>query len=224
MRIAFLHTADVHVQTFDRIFSDIRPDAQLIHQVEPDLLDRARNEGIDVVRDKVLQCLTDLCRADAVLCTCSTLGPLVDEAAETKPGVVRIDRPLMEQACAAGAKTLVALGLESTREATLGLLQDCASQANREITPTVVVCSEAWAHFEAGDQEAYAVAIARAVKERLCAQPDIESVILAQASMRVAEPKLEQISIPVYSSPTLAAQRCVEVALHALPDSRHNSR
>jgi hypothetical protein len=224
MRIAFLHTADVHVRTFDQIFSGLRPDAQLVHHVDADLLEKARNEGIDVVRGKVLQSLADLSDADAVLCTCSTLGPIVDEAAQTDPTVVRIDRPLMEQACVAGAKTLVVVGLESTRDATLGLLQDCASQANRAITPTVVVCSEAWTHFEAGDQDAYAAAIASTIREKLLSQPDLDSVILAQASMYAAEPKLEQISIPVLSSPTLAAQRCVEVALHAVSDSRRNGR
>jgi hypothetical protein len=73
----------------------------------------------------------------------------------------------MEQACAAGLKTLVALCLENTSEATLRLLQDCASQADLPMTPTVVICSEAWAHFEAGDQAANATAIANAIRAKI---------------------------------------------------------
>jgi len=212
MRIAFLHTADVHVEMFNQIFADLGSDVQLVHHVNADLLERARNEGTEAVRSEVLQILANLKDADAVLCTCSTLGPIADEAAQAIPHVIRIDRPLMEQACAAGSKTLVALCLESTREATLSLLHDCASRANLPIAPTVVICSDAWAHFETGDQAAYAAAIATAIRAKLLEQPDIESVILAQASMRVAEPELEGLSVPVYSSPILAAQRCLEVA------------
>lgn len=218
MRIAFLHTADVHVETFNQIFADMRADAQLVHHVDVGLLERARNEGIDAVRGEVLQILQGLNDADAVLCTCSTLGPIADDAAKTTPNIIRIDRPLMEQACVAGSKMLVAMCLDSTREATLDLLQECASQTGQSITPVVVICSEAWAHFEAGDQAAYALSIANAIKSKLSEQPDVQSILLAQASMRVAEPELAGVSIPVYSSPTLAAQRCVQVACQALSD------
>lgn len=212
MRIAFLHTADVHIETFDQIFADLAPGARLVHRVDAGLLERARNNGIEAVRKEVLETLKNLSDADAVLCTCSTLGPLADEAARSAPNIVRIDRPLMEKACAAGSKTLVALCLESTRDATLGLLQDCASQTGTPITSTVALCAEAWAHFEAGEQDAYASSIANEISKKLAEQPDIDSVVLAQASMRVAEPKLSTLSIPIYSSPVLAAQRCVEVA------------
>ncbi|WP_371171331.1 hypothetical protein [Aliiroseovarius sp. 2305UL8-7] len=211
MRIAFLHTADVHVATFDQIFDSLDSDVQLTHHVDASLLERARRDGIDAVRADVETLLLDLSTADAVLCTCSTLGPLADDAAKSSNAIVRIDRPLMEQACADGDKVLVALCLESTREATLNLLRDCAKDAGQNITPIVVICSDAWAFFEAGDMEAYAASIAASIKSKTEAEPGIKSIVLAQASMREAEAKLADTGIPVRSSPVIAAKRCLEV-------------
>ncbi len=212
MRIAFLHTADVHVATFDQVFEDIDPDARLDHRVDASLLDRARRDGTGSVRSDVSSLLADLSDADAVLCTCSTLGPLADDAAKSAKNIIRIDRPLMEQACSDSSKVLVALCLESTRDATLDLLNDCALQAEKEIEPVVVVCSDAWAFFEAGDSDAYAASITEAIKSELAEVSDVDSIVLAQASMRVAEAGLESTGIPVHSSPVLAARRCMDVA------------
>ena len=212
MRIAFLHTADVHVATFDQIFADLGASAQLDHRVDASLLDRARRDGSEAVASDVCELLDELSDADAVLCTCSTLGPLADDATKTAKNIVRIDRPLMEEACSDGAKILVALCLESTRDATLALLNDCATQAGKDIEPIVVVCSDAWAFFEAGDNKAYAAAITEAIKSKLAEEPDVESIVLAQASMRVAETGLADTGIPVRSSPVLAARRCLDVA------------
>ncbi|MEP3348255.1 hypothetical protein [Litoreibacter sp.] len=222
MRIAFLHTADVHVATFEQIFNDLGNSAQLDHHVDASLLERARREGIEAVRADVEERLSDLNAADVVLCTCSTLGPLADDVAKTSGGIVRIDRPLMEQACEDGDKVLVALCLDSTREATLNLLNDCAEDAGRIITPVVVICSDAWAFFEAGDMEAYASSIADAIRAKIATEPGIESIVLAQASMRVAEAKLADLGVPVRSSPIVAAKRCLEMVSEkakARPDS-----
>ena len=212
MRIAFLHTADVHVATFDSIFKDLDSNAQLDHHVDTSLLDKARKDGIDAVRADVETLLRSLSDADAVLCTCSTLGPLADTAALSSEKIIRIDRPLMEQACADGDKVLVALCLDSTRDATVNLLDDCAQEAGQTITQVVVICREAWALFEAGDMDAYADSIAGSIKAKIEKEPDVKSIVLAQASMRVAENRLADIGIPVRSSPVIAAQRCLEVA------------
>jgi len=212
MRIALLHTAQVHVATFDNIFKCISADVQLEHHVAARLLERARNDGIDAVRSDVMSVLNALSDADAVLCTCSTLGPLVDEAAKRAKNIIRIDRPLMEQACADGEKVLVAMCLDSTRDATLDLLHECADNAGRKLTHIVAICDDAWGFFEAGDMEAYANSIAAKIRSMIAVHPDVQSIVLAQASMRVAEANLADTGIPVRSSPVIAAQRCLKVA------------
>lgn len=212
MQIALLHTAALHETTFDRIFTDLDPSVTLHHVTRPDLLDRARIHGVDAVRAETRALLDDLSHADAVLCTCSTLGPLADEAAQSAPHILRIDRPLMERACATGPRPLVAFCLDSTRAATFDLLADCARAANAACTPIPVLCDDAWAHFETGDLAAYAQAITRAITTTAETGTRPDCIVLAQASMGVATPLLGPLGLPVYTSPPLAAARCLSIA------------
>jgi hypothetical protein len=222
MKIAFLHTAQVHVDTFDRIFVQLGADAELRHCVAPELLDRALRNGLDSVRDAVTAAIAEMSDADAVMCTCSTLGPLADELAQSSDSPLRIDRPLMEKACLDGPNILVALCLDSTRNATLALLSECAFRLAKEVHPIVVICGDAWACFEAGDMAAYARSISEAIKAEVARHPGIDCIVLAQASMRVAEAELITTGIPVRSSPVLAAERTIQVAMRKT-QLRHSS-
>jgi hypothetical protein len=211
MRISFLHTAQAHVETFDNIFSQLDQSIELVHRVEPDLLSRARSEGLDAVRDTVHAILASLSKSDAVVCTCSTLGPLADEVSASLRHVIRVDRPMMEKACQDGENIVVAICLDSTRDATLALLMGCAADLGKTISPRVVLCETAWKHFEAGAMEDYARDIANTVRADVLTRPDTDCIVLAQASMRVAESLLGSTGIPVRSSPMLAAERSIEV-------------
>ena len=189
--ITCLHTADVHVTTF----SAMLPDAS--HVVRADFLDRARAEGIDAVATEVKAVLGDLAQDGPVLCTCSTLGPLVDELGLAN--VVRIDRPAMEAAVAQGGEVVVAICLESTRDATLALFDDVAAG---RASAKLVLCEAAWPFFEAGDMAGFANAIVEAVSGQGM------RVLLAQASMAVAAPLLEARGVTVFTTPQAAAD-CV---------------
>lgn len=211
-KIALLHTADVHVATFETAFHQLRPDARLSHDIRPELLERARREGLDAIRTEVHGALSALADADAVLCTCSTLGPLVDECAVTHRNLVRIDRALMTNACRSGPRMLVALCLESTRTATLDLLHESAAQVCSIIDPSVVMCADAWPYFEAGDLAAYAGAIAGEIRTAIAKQGPFDCVVLGQASMHVAADGLADLPIPVLTSPEAAVSQCLAVA------------
>jgi hypothetical protein len=212
MRISFLHTADVHVATFDRIFADLKSDALLTHRVAPELLTRARADGLESVRADTMRALAELATADAVVCTCSTLGPLADSFAETCDHVFRIDRPVMEEACRIGGRILMAICLESTRAPSLALLEQCADRANTKISVVVHVCDAAWPFFEAGDIDGFAVTIAQGIRKRLGEPDGIDCIVLAQASMRVAAPALDDVGVPVLTSPLMAAMRSIQIA------------
>ena len=212
MRVAFLHTAAVHEATFDAIFAELDGQVELIHRTVPRLLEAARKSGLEAVRAETCEILRSLAEADAVVCTCSTLGPLADEVATTHSQVFRIDRPLMEAACDAGDHIIVAICLESTEQATLALLMAVAAELGREISPRVVLCDAAWAQFEAGNMQAYADEIAARVEDDMAEHAQTDCIVLAQASMRVAERSLAGSSVVVLSSPVLAAKRSIEVA------------
>lgn len=185
--ITCLHTAQVHVQTFGALL----PEAK--HVVRADLLDRARVDGVERIAAEVTDLLTELSSDGPVLCSCSTLGPVVDAA--NNPALVRIDRPAMEAAIAAGPQVVVAICLESTREATLALFDEVS---RGRATATLVMCEDAWPYFEAGDMDGFVDAILEAVKGRG------GLVLLAQASMAVAAEALEATGVRVFTTPNAA--------------------
>ena len=104
--LTFLHTAPVHIATFDRLLAEIDPEIPVRHIVDESLLAEARAAGSITpalarrVADIVTAALDD---AGVVVCTCSTIGGCA-EAAPHAPQrtVLRIDRPMAEQAVALG--------------------------------------------------------------------------------------------------------------------------
>lgn len=208
MQITCLHTMDIHIPTFKALFDELSPDAKITHVVRNDLLMRAQTEGVAGIRADTLAVLQELGDADAVLCTCSTLGMMVDELND--PRYLRIDRPMMEQACKIGPNVLMAICLESTRDASLGLLKETAKDMGLPLQPTVHLCDGAWPYFTSGDTAGFANAVARSVHDAVDGH---DCVILAQASMQVAAPLLADLGIPVLTSPAMAAQAAVARAL-----------
>ena len=209
MRLSFLHTGEIHVATFEALAAELGFDGVVAHRVAQHLLDRAREHGLDAVRDETLAALEELSAADAVLCTCSTLGPLADEMAPQAQNVIRIDRPALMAACRHGGRPAIAICLESTRAPTLALLSECADAAGVAVAPRVIMCDGAWPHFEAGDMDAFASAIAATVRAEI---GDADCVVLAQASMRVAEAALTDLAAPVITTPRLAVAEAIAMA------------
>lgn len=207
--IEFLHTADVHVGTFETLLEPHAADMGLRHEVRADWLARAQQEGVSAeLHSEVRQHLTGAAeRAAVVVCTCSTLGPIADEVAQVRPSVFRIDRPMMEAAARIGGTCLVAVCVEATIRPTTDLLAEVCWPG--EAAYEIALCADAWPYFEAGDTRRYAQTIARRVKERLAGLSAARCVILAQGSMAVAEPLLADADLPILCSPQLAAEEAV---------------
>jgi len=173
MRIACLHTAESNVAIFDAA----RPDGvRLNHTVRPDLLAAAEADGLTpAVAAATAEALTGLgVGADAVLLTCSTLGPAAGAA-----GAIRADAALAEAAVADGGTVEVLCAAPSTLTATAELFAAAAKRTGARVTVRLV--PGAWDLFHAGDHAAYAALIAR---EAEASQAGV--VALAQASMTPA--------------------------------------
>ena len=80
MKIGFLHTSPVHVSTFDELLADV-PGAEAVHDVKEAWLRDAVLSGLTPdLRSAVTGRLQELASvADAVICTCSTLGPITEQ-------------------------------------------------------------------------------------------------------------------------------------------------
>ncbi|MEU7005202.1 arylsulfatase [Streptomyces sp. NPDC046332] len=200
MNLALLHTSEAHVPVFDGLRDRHHPGLGLRHLVAEELLVRAGAEGPEAVavavRDVLAEAVTD--GADAVLCTCSTIGGVAERnAAELGVPVLRVDRPMAAEAVRA-EKIVVVATVASTLAPTLDLLREESGERTSLVTTLVV--DGAWERFLAGDRDGYLDAVAAAVDG---VDPTGDPVIvLAQASMADAA---ERTTTPltVLSSPRL---------------------
>ena len=181
MALTLFHTADVHIARFDAIRDRIAPHVELCHINRPDWLSRARQGDATVDAE----CLTAFAIAGPALCSCTTLGPLADQA-----GIVRIDRPMMQQAAETAGNILLAYCVDSTAEASRALLNECIG--NRPVRVTTLPILEAWPLFEGGDNAGYAAKIAHRIREHAAGH---DCILLGQASMDVAAPLLADLPI-----------------------------
>ncbi len=212
MTIGFLHTADVHTDTFTGLLAEVSPGRPSTHVVDQGLLAEARRRGgVDEELTELLTArLKEAARgASVVVCTCSTIsGPaeLLSRAAGVP--VVRVDRPMAELAVDSGSRIAVVAALRSTVAPTVALLTDVARLQGRTPTIDEVVLPDAWSLFEDGDLSGYAIAIATAVDSL---DPRTDVVVLAQASMAAAVPRCTTTA-PVLSSPRSAVEAAVALA------------
>ena len=209
--LTLLHTGEIHVAGFTERFQVAAPDIPLRHVVRADLLAAAEAAG-GLTPEIAAETTTILNAALAegatcVLCTCSTLGPAVEAAAqEIAAPILRIDRALAETAVAESNRVLVVAAVETTIGPTLALLEEAAATAGRDVTFRTLVLPQAWALFRAGDFAGYTAAIADAIRETL---GDADMVVLAQASMAGAVAALEDLGVPVLASPPLAVAQAI---------------
>jgi len=216
--VAFLHTSSLHVPTFRELLGDLAPGVRDVHLVDENLLADVRRRGLDAnVQARLLGRLRALAEhaPDVIVCTCSTLSGHAERlAGQVGVGVLRVDRPMAECAVALGGRIAVVAAVESTLGPTRELFEECALRAGSTAVVVDAPCLEAWAVFERGDHAGYCTLIARHVRDLA---DDIDVVVLAQATMAPAAALLQDLAIPVLSSPRLAVLRAVEIIQAAEP-------
>jgi hypothetical protein len=201
-QLFFLHTAAVHVQTFDALLRELSPQTRARHVVREDLLETAQSQGADAppVKQAVLEAIQAMGAAPdcVVLCTCSTIGGAAERAGvEAGIQVQRVDRAMADRAVAAGPNIVVAAVLESTLDPTESLIRESASRSGIDCSLTRLIIGDAWPLFQRGEFDAYLQHIAGAL--RTVGNCDV--VVLAQASMAGAAELCADSDVPVLASP-----------------------
>ncbi len=195
--LTFLHTAPVHIATFNRLLTELAPDIPARHIVDESLLREARESGVtESLAKRVEQVVHDALHdgAKVVLCTCSTIGGCAESA-----GALRVDRPMAEAAVAMGPRILLAAALASTIGPTRDLLTAVATEHGQAIVIGELLCERAWSKFEQGDHDGYLREIAAGIR---CTD-GCDVIVLAQTSMADATKHLSDFPVPVLSSPRL---------------------
>jgi hypothetical protein len=194
MRLTLLHTASVHVATFDALRDRIAPGAVLNHVVHEDWLAEAQEEGVSTDLEVRLGDAVTAANGP-VICTCTTLGP-----AAARQGAIRIDAPMMEAAVAIGGAVVMAYALTSTKAPSRDLFLASGGVAD---DLRMLDLSAHWLLFEDGQTGAFHQALADAIRADHTARGG-DVVVLAQASMAGAAGLLADLGVPVLCSPEMA--------------------
>ena len=219
-RLTFLHTAQSNARLFGALVLDLAPQLagleEPVHLVGEAFLTRAVAEGgiSENLRSDLAGTVEDAfsAGADLVVCTCSTLGQAAEEAGRRlgKP-VMRIDRPMAEEAVRIGGHVVVAACLATTIDPTTDLLKEVAVEQGRQVDLSMLLIPDAWPLFERNEKEAYERMIAEEVR---AVAGDCSAVVLAQASMAGAAHFCQDLALPVLSSPVMGVQYALERLKH----------
>ena len=199
MTIACLHTAASNIALFDHAAHSLDlPPHTLSHIVMPHLLAEAEQSG--GMTQEQQQRLAQLLHSigpwfDAIVITCSTLGPVADTFQPQKSGcpVYRADRMLADHLHQMAGPALVLCAAESTLAATRLLFCPPTLPADKQLQ--VALIPDAWAAFKAGDHQRYHALIADAVKQGR--EQGAQQVALAQVSMAAAANGLPESERPL---------------------------
>ena len=183
MRVACLHTADSNIAVFDTARRELGFDRLVLrHVVRADLLDLAEQVG-GLTAAIMVEAVASLCAlsadADAVLLTCSTLGPAVAEAPSASAPLLRADDALAREAVAGGGLVVALCAVATTLESTREVFERAARLTGARIDLRLV--PGAWEQFKAGQRECYLAMVATAADEAFAG--GATAVALAQASM-----------------------------------------
>ena len=142
--------------------------------------------------------------ANAVLVTCSSIGPGVTLAQQLFDiPILRIDDAMAESAVKQARTIGVMATLRTTLNPTTALLREKAAKAGREVELVECLCEDAFPAVLAGDTATHDRIVAQALVEDL---KGVDVVVLAQASMARVLTTLaaDVVHAPVLSSPELA--------------------
>jgi Asp/Glu/hydantoin racemase len=192
---------------FSALCAEQIPEVNLFHMVDESLIKQTIRAGrLERVTMRRLLAMIDSAEqagADAVIVTCSSIGPAttIGQHLFDIP-VVRVDEAMAEAAVAMGNRIGVMATLKTTLEPTIDLLRLKAHEAGRTIEIVGCLCDGAFEAVLAGDTATHDAILTRALQE----MRNVDVIVLAQASMARVVNTLPQGSLaaPVLSSPALA--------------------
>jgi len=208
--LALLHTHKGHPAAFDALAARVAPGIPLRHVVKPGLLERATAEGgvsAELAAEIAAEVRAAAAGAGALLVTCSTIGAAA-EAVDAGVPVIRVDRTMAAAAVRAGRRILVVACLATAAEPALDLIAEEARRAAVAVEPRVELFAGAWTRFLEGDMPRYLRAVADGT---MLVRRDADVVVLAQASMAGAAALLQDLPVPVLSSPAAGLAAAAEL-------------
>lgn len=206
-KLAFIHTVSGLVSEFAGLAKEHLPDwtpfAILDESLLRDTIERGSLSDLTKRRLATYVWWAADAGADAIVVTCSTLGPAVDAIVPLCPvPLFRIDEGMAKAAVEQGSRIGVLATLSTTLVPTVDLLERRAGEAGRDVAIDPVLVQGAFQHLAGGDVEAHDAQIRQALEEL---SQKVDVVVLAQASMARAARGMAP-GLPVLTSPVLGVE------------------
>lgn len=202
--VAVLHTTPVTISGLKPRFDSLLPGVRVVNYLDESLLP-AINEAGGITpgvrqRFNFLFLSAAMAKPDVILCACSSVGGLLEDAATmTCVPARRIDTPMLEKAAAMGTRIGVAATLNSTLNPTVDCLRRCAEKNHRQVEINRLLIAEAGPLLAQGKTGEYNELVSSRIGALL---KENDVVVLAQASMAGALTLLpDSDSLPVLTSP-----------------------
>ena len=208
--LAMVHTVASLIPVFDALAKQYLPGWQTFNMLDESLLRTTIRQGS--LSTLTMRRLTGLvwsavdAGAQAVVVTCSSLGPAVDAARVVCPvPLLRIDEGMALHAVGHGPRIGVLATLATTLTPTSDLITRTAAQMRQTCTLTARIAEGAFEKLQLGDTTGHDQAVAQAIRAMA---HDVDVIVLAQASMARAldSVKDELGALPVLTSPDLGMQ------------------
>lgn len=222
-KIAMLHTSLVFLTVdtgIQQLIAELSPQDEVVHLVDSDVLATVIRDGsiTDDSRSRIrhLAEAAEAAGADVIFSACSSLGPAVDAAKEhvTTP-IVKIDDAMAALAAGSAERIGVLATVPSTLPPTSALIRAAAGSCERDVAVVERLCEGAFDVLMGGDREGHDAMVLEAAR---ALAPEVEVVVLAQASMARLAPSLEEaLGVPVLSSPRAGVEDLVAVAHAGAP-------
>ena len=206
--LALIHTSPTLAPGFTKLCHHHIPEAKVFHMVDESLIQDTIKAGslrrITIRRLVEQVASAEAAGADAVLVTCSSIGPGATMAQQLfDVPVLRIDEAMAEKAVRQAQTIGVLATLRTTLDPTTALLHEKAEKAGRKVKLVECLCEDAFPAVLAGDTATHDRLLAKALVEDL---KGVDLIVLAQASMARVLTTLapDAVHAPVISSPELA--------------------
>ncbi len=208
--LALLHTGTFLASVFTDLCHEAMPDVEVFNMVDESLIKNTikANEVTPQTARRLIDHLksAEEAGADAILVTCSSIGPAVEAAQQfINIPVIRVDVALADKAIGIGSRIGVVATLPTTLEPTVALIKRQAQRQGKAVDVVSTLCEGAFQAVAKGDTETHDRLVTAGIRELM---PQVNVIVLAQASMARAAnaiPEGER-TVPILSSPQLAVE------------------
>jgi Asp/Glu/hydantoin racemase len=212
-KIAIVQTSLVSHKELNAMFAQKAPDIKVYNIVDDSLLHEVSTNGhitAGIVNRmcKYFDAASSL-GVDLILNQCSSVGEAAQIAARTvNVPVLRIDQPMAEEAVKLGTRIGVVATVGSTVTPSCNLIKDMAVKANKPVEVIPYLVNGALDVLMREGQAKHNALVKDTVIQ--CAE-ECDVVVLAQGSMIILLPVLNDIKKPVLSSPESGVDRAIEL-------------